>query len=92
MNISGDVLEDLTTELYVFVTFADFIEVFDTVDHNILMKRIKSDYVVGGKALKWFKSYLCNRSYKVKTNDTLTYAQSLAFGGPQGYIFKPILY
>ena len=83
MNISGYVLQDLTTELYVFVTFADFIKVFDTVDHNILMKRITSDYVVGGKALKWFKSYLSNRSYKVQINYTLTYAQSLSSGGPQ---------
>ena len=55
------------------VTFADFSKAFDTVDHNILIRRIKSDYVVGGIALKWFKSWLCNRNYKVKTNDTLTY-------------------
>ena len=39
-----------------------------------------------------FKSYLSNRIYKVKINDTLSDAQSLAFGVHQGSILGPILY
>ena len=41
---------------------------------------------------KLVKSYLSNRSYKVKINDTLSDAQSLAFGIPQGSILGLILY
>ena len=68
------------------MTFLDFSAAFDTVDYNILIRRLKSEYGVGGVALDWFKSYLGDRSYKVKINDTLSDAQSLAFGVPLGSI------
>ena len=53
---------------------------------------MKSEYGVGGITLELFKSYLSNRSYKVKINDTFSDAQSFAFGVPQGTILGPILY
>ena len=72
------------------MTFLDFSVAFDTVDHNILIRRLKTEYGVEGVALNWFKSYLSNRSYKVKVNDTFSDAKSLAFGVPQGSILRPI--
>ena len=74
------------------MTFLDFNTALDTVDHNILIGRLKTEYGVEGIALNWFKSYLRYRSYKVKTNDTLSDAQSVAFGVPRGSILGPILY
>ena len=79
-------IEDLTLESYVVMTFLDFSAAFDTVDHNILIRRLKTKYGVERIALNWFKSYLSNRSYKIKTNDTLSDAQSLRFEIPQGSI------
>ena len=51
MKIYSDVLEDLTSESYVVMTFLDFSTAFDTVDQNILIRRLKSKYGVGGIAL-----------------------------------------
>ena len=70
----------------------DFSTAFDTIDNNIFIRRLKSEDGVGGIALNWFKSYLSNRSYKVKINDTLSDAKSLAFGFPQCLKLGPILY
>jgi len=92
MQIYNDVLEDLTTKPYVIMTFLDFSTAFDTVDNSILIRRLKTEYGVGRIALNWFKSYLSNRSYKVKINNTLSDAQSLLFVVPQGSIHAPILY
>ena len=92
MKIYRDVLEDLTSESFVIGTFLDFSTAFDTIDHNILIRRLNSEYCVEGITLDWFKSYLSNRSYKVKINDTLSHAQTLAFGVPQGSIRGPILH
>ena len=79
MKIYSDVLEDLTSESYVVVTFLELSIAFDTVDHKILIRRLKTEYGVGGIALDWFKSDISSRNYKVTINDTLSNAQSLAF-------------
>jgi len=92
MKIYSDVLEDLTSESYVIMTLLDFSAAFDIVDHNILIRRLKTEHGVEWIALNWFKSYLSDRSYEVKINDTLSDAQSLALGVPQGSILGPILY
>ena len=62
MKTYSDVLEDLTSESHVIMTFLDFSSAFDTVDHNILIRRLKTKYVVEVTALNLFKSYLSNRS------------------------------
>ena len=71
MKIYTDVLEDLTTKSYVIMKLLDFSPAFDTVGHNILVRRLKTEYGVGGIALYWLKSYLSNRSYKVKLNSQM---------------------
>ena len=86
MKIYSNVLEDLTSESYEIMPFLDFCTAFDTVDHTILVRRLKTEHGVEEIALNWFKSYLINRSYKVKINDTLSNAKSLAFWVPQGSV------
>ena len=43
----------------------DLSEVFDTVDHNILLSRLKSRFRINGIALDWFMSYFYKRTYAV---------------------------
>ena len=50
----------------------DLTAAFDTVDHDIFLHRLQNVYGICGIALKWFKSYLSNREYRVSINSSLS--------------------
>ena len=91
-KITDDIIADLSPTTYIMMALLDFSAAFDTVDHKILIDRMSDTYGVRGTVLKWFESYLTDRSYKVKVNKVLSDKQQLKFGVPQGSILGPILY
>jgi hypothetical protein len=65
---------------------------FDTVDHSILLNRIRDLGIVDG-AYTWIANYLTNRSQIIRiTNTTDSPAQLLSCGVPQGSVLGPILF
>jgi len=71
--------------------FLDLQKAFDTVNYNVLLKKLEL-YGVRGIVLKWFSSYLSNRKqYTVLQN----YQSTLEFvtcGVPQGSVLGPLLF
>ncbi len=66
---------------------------FHTVDHEILISRLASHVGLGGGVvLNWFKSFLTNRRYVVKTGSFLSTPGNLICGVPQGSILSPTLF
>ena len=51
--------------------FIDLSKAFDTVDHKILISKLKN-YGVRGNNLKWFESYLNNRKQFIAYNNKYT--------------------
>jgi hypothetical protein len=70
----------------------DLSAAFDTIDHKILMDRLLNKYGVTGTALKWFQSYLTNRTQSVLINETESRKLPLTCGVPQGSKLGPILF
>ena len=64
----------------------DLSAVFDTVDHAILLARLNTSFGLSDTALKWFNSYLQNRSQVVFSGGVLSNVSSLACGVPQGSV------
>ena len=65
---------------------------FDTVDHSILIKKLKL-YAVKGNNLKCFESYLSNRKQYISYNSNkYTTFESVTYGVPQGSILGPLLF
>ena len=69
MKIYDDTLKFLSPTSYAILVFLDFSAAFDTIDHKILLKRLKYKYGITNNKLNWFTSYLYNRNYKVKINN-----------------------
>ena len=90
-DIVSDLLEYMDDGKCVILILLDLSAVFDTVDHELLIDDLM--YIgVEGVALKWFKSYLENRSYHVIINGTKSERRTLQRGVPQGSVLGPILF
>jgi hypothetical protein len=76
----------------VMLVLLDLSAAFDTIDHTILLERLKKQFGVEGTALNWFKSYISNRSQSVTINDTESDKSFLKYGVPQGSKLGPVLF
>ena len=70
----------------------DLSAAFDTVDHQILLNRLCTEFGVSEKVLDWFASYLSNRSQKVTVDGVLSDPFGIDFGVPQGSCLGPVLF
>ena len=70
----------------------DLKSAFDTIDHKILLERLHSDFAISGTALKWFKSYLTGRHFRVNIRNENSDEYPLRYGVPQGSVLGPQLF
>jgi hypothetical protein len=87
----NDWYDNINNNLVTVTCFLDLTKCFDTVDHNILLSKLCS-YGFDTNALKWIKSYLTDRTQKVRLKSKLSNTQMLNIGVPQGSILGPILF
>ena len=68
----------------------DFSSAFDTIDHNILIRRLRLRYGFVGKELDWVISYLKERTQLVVIGDQSSSTTTLMRGVPQGSVLGPL--
>jgi len=70
----------------------DLSSAFDTIDHPLLLNRLKTTFGISGFALNWITSYLSNRFQSVKLGKLLSCPQTSTSGVPQGSVLGPLLF
>ncbi len=69
----------------------DLSAAFDMVNHQILLSTLLRKGI-SGIALRWFESYLSDRSFKVSWRGEVSKSQHLATGVPQGSVLGPFIF
>ena len=70
----------------------DFSSAFDTINHNILITRLRLRYGFVGKTLDWVISYLKERTQRVVIGDQSSSTTTLTTGVQQGSVIGPLLF
>ena len=92
VKVYEDILCDINSSTGVIMVFLDLSAAFDTVDHELMVNKLRNRFLVGGSVLLWFKSYLSDRRFHVKIDNHLSKGRSSKCGVPQGSILGPVLF
>ena len=92
IKVQNDILNEIDKGKAVILLLLDLSAAFDMVDHQLLLDILRNKFRIEGTALKWFKSYLTGRKWKVVINGTYSCDQEATCGVPQGSILGPLLF
>ena len=90
-HFTDNVLLNMDSGRLTGAVFLDLSKAFDTVDHNLLLHKLKS-VGLSEDTVNWFQSYLANRKQRTSVGDTLSVAVPITVGVPQGSILGPLLF
>ena len=92
LKVLNDALIDINSGQLVLLVLLDLSAAFDTINHQLLLRRLKSSSGINETALLWFESYLTNRSQTVLVGSSFSDSSGLECGVPQGSVLGPILF
>ena len=70
----------------------DISAAFDTINIDLLLQRLESDFGIVGMASAWLRSYLINRACYVAIGDCKSDIWTCDSGVPQGSVLEPLLF
>ena len=91
LDLKEYLLKNLDKKNVTALLFLDLQKAFDTVSHDILLKKLRH-YGVRGSVYKLFESYLSKRKQFTKIGNVLSDLHDILWGVPQGSVLGPLLF
>ena len=91
LSMTQEIRESIDKGSLAIGVFVDFQKAFDTVNHEILLRKM-SHYGVRGVTNNWFQSYLTNRKQFVTIDGFNSDLKCIKHGVPQGSVLGPLLF
>ena len=92
LKVQNDILLNMDNQRVTLLVLLDLSSAFDTVDHEVLLRRLQRTFGIADTALQWFRSYLAGRLQRVLLNGSFSEEFSLPHGVPQGSCLRPLLF
>ena len=91
LKVQNDILRTVDHGGVVVLVLLDLSAAFYTIDHSILLDRMRHQLGINGVAHAWFESYLTGRTQRIRIGDAWSLAKFLLYCVPQGSVLGPLL-
>ena len=92
LRVQNDILQAVDSEGGAILVLLDLSAAFHTIDHQKLLDLLDYSFGIRGDALRWFKSYLQDRTQTVQIGSSTSEPVTMKYGVPQGSVLGPILF
>ena len=92
LKITSDILLSLDQGHLCLLTMLDLSAAFDSIDLEILIRRLNIFFGLTGTALKWFNSFVSGRHQSVQIGSSSSQSVAAECGVPQGSVLGPLLF
>ena len=91
VELTNNLFNNINLDYTSLAAFIDLRKAFDTVNHDILIKKL-GYYGIRDGNLKWCANYLTNRSQRTLANGVISDNDVVTCGVPQGSVLGPLFF
>ena len=82
----------LNNQSRIDVIYFDFAKAFDSVNHDLILNKLKYKFNIDGLLLQFLKNYLQDRQQQVVISGSISTPLPVYYRVPQGSILAPLLF